>query len=67
MKIITINLPNAYVEALEKLTAELGIYPSRSEAIREALRLFVEKELDIAESIEKLNAIKVKRNRTLFF
>ena len=46
MRIITINLPDAYVKALEKLTAELGIFPSRSEAIRTALRAFITKEID---------------------
>ena len=66
MKIITISLPDAYVEALEKLTADLGIYPSRSEAIRTALRHFVNKELENAENIEKLNALKVNRPHLLF-
>ncbi|MHA2288597.1 MAG: ribbon-helix-helix domain-containing protein, partial [Promethearchaeota archaeon] len=39
MKIITINLPEKYLEAIQTLN-DLGIYPSRSEAIRTALSEF---------------------------
>lgn len=67
MRIITINLPEVYVEALEKLTADLRIYPSRSEAIRTALRNFVNKELENAQNLGKLNAIEVKRRGGMFF
>ncbi|GAB4322234.1 MAG: hypothetical protein Kow0069_26850 [Promethearchaeota archaeon] len=66
MKIITINLPDTYVEALEKLTADLGVFTSRSEAIREALLEFVDEELGHAKEIERLNALKVQQP-PLFF
>jgi Arc/MetJ-type ribon-helix-helix transcriptional regulator len=46
MKICTINLPEQYVEALETLV-DLGYYPSRSEAVREALRQFLPYETDL--------------------
>ena len=38
MKIITINIPEEMVRAFQKLS-EIGVFPSRSEAMREALRI----------------------------
>ena len=43
MKIITINLSEPHVKAL-KMLQDLGLYPSRSEAIRVAIRDFLQKE-----------------------
>jgi Arc/MetJ-type ribon-helix-helix transcriptional regulator len=43
MKNITIALPEIYVENIEKLQ-ELGMVPSRSEALRLGLRDFLKKE-----------------------
>ena len=47
MKIITINLPELYLSA-----NDLGIYPSRSEAIRIALKDFLDDELKLYENLE---------------
>jgi Arc/MetJ-type ribon-helix-helix transcriptional regulator len=44
MKIITINLPEKYLEAIKDLK-DAGEYPSRSEAIRTALKEFLGDEL----------------------
>ena len=52
---ITINLPNAYVTAIKSLI-DAKITPSRSEAVRTALRDFLTKEL---VNFHKLNSIKV--------
>lgn len=54
MKIITINLPTRYLEDIRVLN-ELGVYPSRSEAIRIALRDFLSKELEMYEDLEENN------------
>lgn len=54
MKICTINLPEPFLAALEKLT-EYGLYPSRSEAIRVALRDFLSKELQIAQKLKEVH------------
>ena len=43
MKLITIQLPQAYIDGIEKLVED-EIYPNRSEAIRMALRDFIKKE-----------------------
>ena len=43
MKIVTINIPNQYLDCLESLV-NLGYFPSRSEAVREALKQFLEHE-----------------------
>ncbi|MFX1243380.1 MAG: ribbon-helix-helix domain-containing protein [Promethearchaeota archaeon] len=44
MKLITVNLPEAYVNGIEKLIVE-KLYPNRSEAIRIAVRDLLKKEL----------------------
>ncbi|UYP46445.1 hypothetical protein NEF87_002730 [Candidatus Lokiarchaeum ossiferum] len=43
MKLITLNLPEPYLEGLEKLVQE-ELYPNRSEAIRHAVRDLIRKE-----------------------
>jgi len=51
MKIITINLPEKYLEAIQTLN-DLGVYASRSEAIRNALSEFLSDELKMFENLE---------------
>lgn len=51
MKIITINLPEKYLSAIKTLN-DLGIYASRSEAIRSALKDFLTDELKMYEDLE---------------
>ncbi|MFX0032996.1 MAG: ribbon-helix-helix domain-containing protein [Candidatus Hodarchaeota archaeon] len=51
MKIITINLPEKYLAAIQTLN-DLGVYPSRSEAIRIALRDFLKDELEMYKNLE---------------
>jgi Arc/MetJ-type ribon-helix-helix transcriptional regulator len=51
MKIITINLPEKYLAAIQTLN-DYGIYPSRSEAIRIALRDFLDKELELDQTLD---------------
>lgn len=46
MKNITIALPNIFVDNIEKLQV-LGLVPSRSEAIRLAIREFLKKEVNV--------------------
>jgi len=44
MRPITIHLPEPYIDAIERLV-EMGRYPSKSEAIRVAVRDFIFREL----------------------
>ncbi len=44
MIIITVKMSDIYVKGLDKLV-ELGLYPSRSEAIRVAIRDLLRREL----------------------
>ncbi|MBY8981558.1 MAG: ribbon-helix-helix protein, CopG family [Candidatus Lokiarchaeota archaeon] len=53
MKIVTVNVPESYIEAIEKLVGGNGLYPSRSELIRCAVREFLLKELEMAKNIHK--------------
>ena len=53
MKIVTVNVPESYIEAIKKLVGEKGLYPSRSELIRCAVREFLLKELEMAKNIHK--------------
>ena len=51
MKIVTVNIPEPYINAIEKLTGNEGLYPSRSELIRVAVRDFLLKELRMASNL----------------
>ena len=51
MKIITINLPEKYLDAIQILN-DMNLYPSRSEAIRTALSNFLSKELKMYNDLD---------------
>jgi len=51
LKIITINLPEKYLQAIQILN-DMGVYPSRSEAIRVALRQFLSKEIKMYNDLD---------------
>lgn len=53
MKIVTVNVPESYIDAIRKLVGEDGLYPSRSELIRCAVREFLIKELKMAKNMAK--------------
>jgi Arc/MetJ-type ribon-helix-helix transcriptional regulator len=55
MKIVTVNVPESYLDAIEKLTGNDGLYPSRSELIRCAVRDFLIKELQMAKKLIRSN------------
>ena len=52
MKIITVNLPVSYLKAIDSLVGQEGLYPSRSELIRVAVRDFLMRELEAAKSFQ---------------
>lgn len=43
MRIVTINLPHPYIKSMQDLV-DLGLYNSRSQIVRVALKEFLEKE-----------------------
>lgn len=53
MKIVTINVPESYIDAINKLIGQGGLYPSRSELIRVAVREFLLRELKLANTMAK--------------
>ena len=53
MKIVTVNVPESYVDLMSKLVGRDKLYFSRSELIRAAVRDFIKKELKIAENLIK--------------
>jgi Arc/MetJ-type ribon-helix-helix transcriptional regulator len=53
LKIVTVNVPESYIDVIEKLVGENGLYPSRSELIRCAVREFLLHELQMAKSFQK--------------
>ena len=63
MKVVTVNVPESYVDAIEMLVGENNIYPSRSELIRVAIREFLLKEIKIAKRIEERKNTKRMRDR----
>jgi Arc/MetJ-type ribon-helix-helix transcriptional regulator len=60
MKIVTVNIPESYLESIERLIGENGLYPSRSELIRCAVRDFLIKELRRANEMIKYKEVEVK-------
>ncbi len=58
MKIVTVNVPESYIEACKKLTGEDGLYPSRSELIRHAVHDLLKKELAMLRKREQLEPLK---------
>lgn len=56
MKIVTVNIPEIYIITIQKLVGEDGLYPSRSELIRVAVRDFLLRELKQAD-----NTLKYKK------
>ena len=56
MKIITVNLPVSYLKTIDGLIGETGIYPSRSELIRVAIREFLMHELETAANFLKIGS-----------
>lgn len=57
MQIITINLPEKYLETLQILQ-DIGKVPSRSEAVRIALRDFLIGELEFYRDLDDPSLIK---------
>ncbi len=55
MKIVTVNVPESYIDAIKRLVGENGLYPSRSELIRCAVREFLIKELRLAKNMTDYN------------
>jgi Arc/MetJ-type ribon-helix-helix transcriptional regulator len=43
MRVVTVHLPEAYVEAIDQLVKK-GLYPNRAEAIRMAVRDLLRRE-----------------------
>ena len=52
MKLISVNLPEAYIKVMEILVAD-GKFPNRSEAIRVAIRDLIKTEYLIEESVKR--------------
>jgi Arc/MetJ-type ribon-helix-helix transcriptional regulator len=48
---VTVNVPISYLDAIEKLVGDNGLYPSRSELIRCAVRKFLIKELKTIKTL----------------
>ncbi|MFW9970353.1 MAG: ribbon-helix-helix domain-containing protein [Candidatus Odinarchaeota archaeon] len=60
MKIVTVNIPESYLDSIEKLVGEDGLYPSRSELIRVAVRDFLLKELKMADNLAKYKEMETE-------
>jgi Arc/MetJ-type ribon-helix-helix transcriptional regulator len=62
MKIVTINIPDQYLDCIETMV-NLGFFPSRSEAVREALKQFLTTEADFNHGLEHENFEQMKRQQ----
>lgn len=61
MKIVTVNIPESFIEAISRLVGDDALYPSRSELVRSAVRNFLLKEMKLARDMQKW---KVKETKT---
>ncbi len=61
LKIVTVNIPESYLESIERLIGENGLYPSRSELIRVAVHEFLIKELRRANEMIKYKEVEVEK------
>ena len=59
MRIVTINIPDQYLDCIQVLV-NLGYYPSRSEAVRQALKRFLTEEDKMTKGMnpENFQALK---------
>lgn len=60
MKIVTVNIPESYLDSIGKLVGETGLYPSRSELIRVAVRDFLIRELKMANDLVKYKETEIE-------
>jgi len=60
MKIVTVNIPESYLGSIEKLVGANGLYPSRSELIRVAVRDFLIRELKMANDMVKYKEAEIE-------
>ena len=60
MKIVTVNIPESFLDSIEKLVGGNGLYPSRSELIRVAVRDFLLRELKMADNMAKYKETEVE-------
>ena len=51
MKIVTINIPDQYLDCIESMV-NLGYFPSRSEAVRQIIKSFLQQESELNRKIE---------------
>jgi Arc/MetJ-type ribon-helix-helix transcriptional regulator len=61
LKIVTVNIPESYLESIKRLIGENGLYPSRSELIRVAVREFLIKELRRANEMIKYKEVEIEK------
>ncbi len=62
MRIITINLPEKYLAAIQVLN-DMDMYPSRSEVIRTALNDFLAPELKMYQDLDPDNVKMLIRSK----
>ncbi|MCR6669000.1 MAG: ribbon-helix-helix domain-containing protein [archaeon YNP-WB-040] len=53
MKVLSIRLPEEYVKAMDEII-RMGIYPSRSEFVRAAIREHLKREIDSSSNIRRI-------------
>ena len=63
MKVVSVNLPESYIDAIKKLIGdgENALYHSRSELIRCAVRDLLIKEIQIAKNLNHSKRSKLKK------
>ncbi|WP_371801781.1 ribbon-helix-helix domain-containing protein [Candidatus Lokiarchaeum ossiferum] len=68
MKIVTINIPDQYLDCLETMV-NMGYFPSRSEAVRQSLKQFLTNEHELNQDLnpERFEAFKTQQMEALMY
>ena len=60
LKIVTVNIPESYLDLINKLIGEDGLYPSRSELVRAAVHEWLIKQLKITRNLLKKKVLNTE-------
>jgi Arc/MetJ-type ribon-helix-helix transcriptional regulator len=59
MQIVTINIPKIYIQIMAKLIQQ-GLYKSRSDLLRVAIKDFLIKELELLDAMIDIKTLKIE-------
>lgn len=62
MRVVTVNLPEQYLKAVDSLLQDPGLFSNRCELIRVAIREFIIREMEVAKQVTDPGPIPEKKS-----